>query len=735
MKRFQQLAVFCAAMAWVGCLWSVQPAWAGSYVLGWGNNSAFQAAPTPTNVFSGASAVSAGYWHSMVLKDGRVFSWGDNTYGQTNVPLQAQSDVFAIAGGGVLGMALKDGGVVAWGAATGATDVPQAAHSDVTAIAAGCYHGLALKNGGLLAWGDLNEDRGQFTVPTHLQSGVADMAAGQYFSVALTTAGGVEVFGIEADDAEAYGIRDVPPELSSGVSAVAAGPYHALALKDGGVVMWGFNATNGAVPVEAMSGVSAIDAGYDYSVALKEDGQVVLWGESVGLFQLEEMPSALSAGVIQISAGYGHCLSIGLGLPPRWIGDYFPQYINPGYSYTGNMNVTGDPAVVYSKVGDWPAWLTLNPASGVVGGRAPDTLGMVSISILASNLYGSMVRSYSFQITDMVLEPPSFITTNLPDGEMYEEYWQQLEASYAPVFSVVEGEGSGLPPGLVLTAEGVLSGTPSETYESFFLIRAANDVGAVTQVFNMVVAEPSRAPAFATQSPLPPATNGMSYILQMAADKGAAFSLSAGALPEGLSMGATGQISGTPTQYGRFGFTIRASNQVGGTSSNFILEVYSAPVFITTSLPAGDMGVAYSADIVAQGHPAPTFAVSSGALPGGLSLASNGIINGMPTAEGTFRFTVQATTFPSGTATREYHLTIHNWLPAYFTELRSTNEAVHMGWTNPNAAGHTRLWMSTNLVTLPEETRWTNLGVQTSPFVVTNIPSHKVFFYRLTVEP
>jgi poly(3-hydroxybutyrate) depolymerase len=79
------------------------------------------------------------------------------------------------------------------------------------------------------------------------------------------------------------------------------------------------------------------------------------------------------------------------------------------------------------------------------------------------------------------------------------------------------------------------------------------------------------------------------------------------------------------------------------------------------SLPSGTLGSSYSQMIAAS--PAGgnyTYAVSSGALPGGLTLSANGLLSGTPTANGTFNFTVRATSSSGCTGSRSYSVRIRN---------------------------------------------------------------------------
>lgn len=78
------------------------------------------------------------------------------------------------------------------------------------------------------------------------------------------------------------------------------------------------------------------------------------------------------------------------------------------------------------------------------------------------------------------------------------------------------------------------------------------------------------------------------------------------------------------------------------------------------SLPNGTVGTAYNQNITATGGTAPyTFGVSSGALPAGLTLnPATGALTGIPTAAGTFNFSITATDATGCRGTRLYSMTI-----------------------------------------------------------------------------
>ena len=651
MKQPSQ-SVWLRACAWtLGGLLLTGSAGAATHPLGWGLNGDKQASPVPTNVMDDATSLAAGYYHSLAIKDGQVWTWGSSSNGLGVLPLAVQSGVAAVAGGGAFSLALKtNGAVIGWGGGSAATNVPVSLESGATKIVAGEAHGLALKDGGVVAWG--SNTYGQCDVPDSLTNDVDDIAAGSYFSVALKN-GAVEVFGIAASNPAAWSIRDVPPEANSGVTAVAAGPWHALALKDGGVIAWGvphWDATN--VPSEATSDVAAIAAGDCFSVARKTDGTLVAWGDNSN--GQTDVPGFASTGVSAISAGKGHVLAICAAMPPRFISFYTPNAFRDNVYSNGYVQWAGDPAVTYHKHGaTFPAWLTLDENTGALGGTPP-ALGSFTFAVVASNAFGRSTNS-SFRV--VVFEKPAgspvFVTTNLPGGTVGAPYGETIVVSNGASLSVVNGS---LPAGLSMDTNGWVAGTPTAVEAPQFIVRATNLIGWSTQIFQIAVSAPP-VPVFTTTDPLPSGVQGQAYLFQVAADNYPTnFGVASGALPLGLGITAAGMVTGTPRVAGTANFTLFASNLTGGATSNYTLLVNGPPQYTTTSpLPDGVLGVAYAAQIEATG--ATAFNMFFGGLHAGLGLRSDGMITGTPATVGTSNFTVRATN-DYGWSNRTFALTV-----------------------------------------------------------------------------
>ena len=108
------------------------------------------------------------------------------------------------------------------------------------------------------------------------------------------------------------------------------------------------------------------------------------------------------------------------------------------------------------------------------------------------------------------------------------------------------------------------------------------------------------------------------------------------------------------------GNTLYGTASFGGTNyDGTAFSIYLAVVETTTSLPNGANGVAYNQTLAASGGQPPyNWTNTSGALPTGLTLATNGVISGTPTTNGTFNFTVMVTDALSTTASQPLTLTV-----------------------------------------------------------------------------
>ena len=156
-------------------------------------------------------------------------------------------------------------------------------------------------------------------------------------------------------------------------------------------------------------------------------------------------------------------------------------------------------------------------------------------------------------------------------------------------------------------------------------------------------AKTKASPLVVVTTTLPSGQVGNAYSATLAATGGTTpykWSLSSGSLPAGLSLNAsTGAISGVPTaSASAVALTFKVSDSSKPAQSKSVsLSLTIAPVplaITTTSLPNGQAGVAYSANLSASGGTLPyKWSLTSGTLPAGLSLnSSTGTISGTPSA-------------------------------------------------------------------------------------------------------
>ncbi len=122
-----------------------------------------------------------------------------------------------------------------------------------------------------------------------------------------------------------------------------------------------------------------------------------------------------------------------------------------------------------------------------------------------------------------------------------------------------------------------------------------------------------------------------------------------GTLPAGLTLSSSGLLSGNPTDIGNHIFNIIATNPTDATQQSppkaFTVVINPPPSILTTTLPHGTQGTAYSQLLSMTGGTEPAWSVLSG-LPAGLvfnTLSCPNTICGTPTNTGTYPLTLVVT--------------------------------------------------------------------------------------------
>jgi fibronectin type 3 domain-containing protein len=131
--------------------------------------------------------------------------------------------------------------------------------------------------------------------------------------------------------------------------------------------------------------------------------------------------------------------------------------------------------------------------------------------------------------------------------------------------------------------------------------------------------------------------------------------------------GGTADLSTSTLSIGSHTITAEYSGSGNFNPSNANLtQVVQCPTVVLTpaSLPDGTVGAAYNQTVTASGGTAPyNFSVTNGTLPTGLALSIAGLLSGIPTASGSFNFTVTATDVNGCSGNQFYTLTINSLSP------------------------------------------------------------------------
>lgn len=218
---------------------------------------------------------------------------------------------------------------------------------------------------------------------------------------------------------------------------------------------------------------------------------------------------------------------------------------------------------------------------------------------------------------------------------------------------------TGLPPGLSLSMEGKLTGIPTQqnTFPVQITVKDANGCTAVfTQPITVNCTLYTIQPAV-----LPAGTAGKPYPKQTLTSNSPCPTVTysvTGTLPPGLNF-MDGMLQGTPTLKGVYSFTVTATDACGCPSmKTYSMEVICNLTITPNNLPAGFVGSVYPKQTFTTDSMCPPVTYSfTGTLPPGLNF-TGGMLQGTPSAAGSFTFTVAAVDDCGCISTKNYDIVI-----------------------------------------------------------------------------
>lgn len=257
-------------------------------------------------------------------------------------------------------------------------------------------------------------------------------------------------------------------------------------------------------------------------------------------------------------------------------------------------------------------------------------------------------------------------TESLPGGYVGLDYSTFLRGAGGDgtyTWSLASGT---LPAGLsLLPMAGEIRGRPTAAGSAEVTVRVTSAGRMAERALTIAVAERGGPLTIVTRGFVPgvvgqayPPSQGEQRVRVVNASGSVAYRLT-GLTPPGLMLSTDGVLTGLPRQRGTFDVEVEARDSVGTATRSIPLTIVEPGrlSLVAASLPEGVLEDEYRFQLVALGSTATvTFTVGQDQrLPDGLSLTSAGLIVGVPTRVGTWRFSVRAT---EGAATDDANFSI-----------------------------------------------------------------------------
>jgi hypothetical protein len=356
------------------------------------------------------------------------------------------------------------------------------------------------------------------------------------------------------------------------------------------------------------------------------------------------MSTVLIAGCGGGGGGPDHVMISHSAIADGMTGVLYPVFT---FSATGGSGI-----YIWTETGALPPGLSLSTAGQLSG--TPTTAGSYPFTVTVTDSANSQLTdstTASITVDDSMI----VISTSPapPAGALTYPYpsfvFAATGGSPPLTWSIKTGT---LPAGLTLGPDGSLTGTVAPTaVSSTFTVTATDSAqtpqSAVPQSFTVAIANPG--PPVITPTPAPPdGVNGSVYSGFNFTSTGGflplSWKLTSGALPNGLTLGSDGSLTGTPTRAGIFSFTVTVTDSapipaMKAVSFTVTITNPPPPTINATAPPTATVGVPYSFQFDASNGLAPLVWSETGALPS-LSLSLGGLLSGTPSGAGIFPITV-----------------------------------------------------------------------------------------------
>jgi len=274
---------------------------------------------------------------------------------------------------------------------------------------------------------------------------------------------------------------------------------------------------------------------------------------------------------------------------------------------------------------------------------------IVILALLLTTLIGTARPAAAATIT-FTSDPP---TASATAREAYPTHTFTATGDETIGFTLASGT---LPPGMSLSAAGVLSGTPTAVGSYSFTVRATGAPSGDFADQDVTVAVVAPVITITSGAPPSPVVGSERYPVHFfrATGGGGAYRVSvvSGELPPFLMLSDTGTLDGTPSRAGTFTFVVRVTDTYGFYAEQTVTIEVVAPVLVPTFVPPSPwyVGGNYAGQrIEATGARGPFMVrVLSGDVPPGLTVKADGDILGGPNVPGSWTFVVRITDSSGG---------------------------------------------------------------------------------------